>query len=71
MGQTQIVSGALAEPGNGDVRTYVSTNTGAIGFLSVSYADATVNALSVDGVDCTIDNCNPEISDSASAILSH
>jgi phosphate transport system substrate-binding protein len=57
MGEKSIVSSAVIEPGNSDVRSYVSINTDAIGFVSVSFVDSTVHSLSVDTIDCSLKNC--------------
>ena len=57
MGQAQITDKAILEDSNGDVRSRVSTTPSAIGYLSLGYLDSSIRALSINGVDCTIQNC--------------
>jgi phosphate transport system substrate-binding protein len=51
-----IVDTALLFPSNGAVRTAVSTTPDSIAFLSFGYLDESVKALSVDGVEATVEN---------------
>jgi phosphate transport system substrate-binding protein len=48
---TLIVDTAILHPSNGAVRTAVSTTPDSIGYLSFGYLDASVKALTVDGVE--------------------
>ncbi len=57
MGKTPMIANTVVESSNGAVRTYVSTNLGAIGFLSLGYVDTSVNSVSIDGVVPTFENC--------------
>jgi phosphate transport system substrate-binding protein len=52
-----VFDGAILEPSNTRVRSFVSTHPEAIGYLSVGYVDHTVRALSIDGIECTIGTC--------------
>jgi len=54
--ETPIVDTAILLPSNGAVRTTVSTTDDSIGYLSFGYLDASVKALSIDGVEATVAN---------------
>ena len=51
-----IVATAILQPSNGAVRTTVATTPDSIGYLSFGYLDASVKALSIDGVAATVAN---------------
>ena len=55
MGEDLITETALLLPSNGAVRTAVSEDENAIGFVSFGYLDATVKALDIDGVEATVE----------------
>jgi phosphate transport system substrate-binding protein len=61
MDEDVIVDTAILQPSNGAVKTTVSTTDDAIGFLSFGYLDDTVKALSIDGVEATVDNAKSGI----------
>ena len=50
---TLITQTAILQPSNGALRTTVSSDPMAIGFLSFGYLDGSVKSLSVDGVEGT------------------
>ena len=52
----EIASNALLHNSNGTLRTAVSGDPNSIGFLSFGYLDDSVKALSVDGVEGTVEN---------------
>ena len=52
----QISATAILQPSNGALRTTVAGDPDAIGFLSFGYLDASVKALSIDGVAGMPDN---------------
>jgi phosphate transport system substrate-binding protein len=56
MSGTVIAATAILQPSNGAIRTTVSGDVNAIGFLSFGYLDNTVKALSIDGVATTVAN---------------
>ncbi len=56
MGEELITAGAILQPSNGAIRTTVAGDANAIGFLSFGYIDASVQAVSIDGVDATVEN---------------
>ncbi len=56
MGESLIAAGALLQPSNGAIKTAVTGDPGAIGFISFGYVDDSVRTLNIDGVDATIDN---------------
>lgn len=47
---------ALIAEGNGAVKANVASKENSIGYISLSYIDETVKALSVDGVDVSVEN---------------
>lgn len=47
---------ALVADGNGPVKANVSTKENAIGYLSLGFTDDTVKRISVDGVECSVEN---------------
>jgi phosphate transport system substrate-binding protein len=51
-----IAATAILQPSNGAVRTTVSGDANAIGFLSFGYLDSSVKALDIDGVAGTVEN---------------
>jgi len=51
-----ITADAILQPSNGAVRTAVSGDPDAIGFLSFGYLDASVKAVDIDGVAATVAN---------------
>ena len=56
MGDALIIDGATLLPSNAAVRTAVSNDPDAIGFLSMGYVTGDVKALDIDGVAATIEN---------------
>lgn len=51
-----LTENATVVEGNGSAQTTVAENEHAIGYVSFSYVDSTVSALSVDGVDPTAEH---------------
>ncbi len=51
-----IVDTAILQSSNGAVKTTVASDENAIGFISFGYLDATVKALSVNGIAGTVEN---------------
>jgi phosphate transport system substrate-binding protein len=51
-----ITEDALLQQSNGQVRTTVSTTPNSIGYLSFGFLDESVNAVSIDGVEPTVEN---------------
>jgi len=49
-------AGAVEGPSTGAVRSAVAGNPNAIGYVSLGSVDSSVRAISVDGVDATIEN---------------
>jgi len=49
-------SDALVADSNGAVKANVSSKNDAIGYTSLGYADETLKKISVDGVECTVEN---------------
>ncbi len=47
---------ALVADGNGPVKANISLKENAIGYLSLGFADSTVNKVTIDGVECSVDN---------------
>jgi phosphate transport system substrate-binding protein len=56
MGNVLIRSDAILQPSNGAVRTAVSSDSQAIGFLSFGYIDNSVKALAIGGIAATEEN---------------
>ena len=56
MNEEVIVDTAILQPSNGAVKTTVSTTEDSIGFLSFGYLDDSVKALTIDGVEATVEN---------------
>ena len=56
MNKEKIIAGAYLKNSNGEVQATVSQDASAIGFVSVGYISG-VKALDLDGVKCTIENC--------------
>jgi phosphate transport system substrate-binding protein len=56
MGETFITDQAILQGSNGALKTTVSGNAKAIGFLSMGYLDSSVAALSIEGVEGTEEN---------------
>jgi phosphate transport system substrate-binding protein len=56
MGKEEITPAALVQDSNGSVREIVSLDPYAIGYISAGLVDASVKALSIDGVAPTRDN---------------
>jgi len=50
------VATAILQPSNGAVRTVVAGDPNAIGYLGLGYLDASIKALSINGVECDADN---------------
>lgn len=51
-----LTQDATVVEGNGNAQTTVAGNENAIGYVSFSYIDSTVNALTIDGVEATAEN---------------
>ena len=51
-----LVITATISKGNGDVKTTVSTNENAIGFVSFEYLDDAISAINVNGIKPTAEN---------------
>jgi phosphate transport system substrate-binding protein len=56
MGEDVITNTAILQPSNGAVRTTVSSDPQAIGFLSFGYLDSSVKAVTIGGVTATKEN---------------
>jgi len=52
----EIAAKAFVKASNGEVRATVSSDASSIGYLSLGYVDATMKALSVGGVEATVQN---------------
>ena len=55
-----IASTALEQNSNGGIKQVVGGDSYAIGFISFGYIDNTVKALSIDGVEATVENAKNE-----------
>ena len=53
---TLITKTAILQPSNGALRTTVSSDEQAIGFLSFGYLDSSVKSIPIDGVEATKEN---------------
>jgi phosphate transport system substrate-binding protein len=51
-----IINTAILQSSNGAIRTTVAGDEDSIGFLSFGYLDSSVKALSIDGVEPTVEN---------------
>lgn len=51
-----IVDDAIIADGNGAVKANVASKALAIGYVSLSYLDESIQPLKVDGIDATVDN---------------
>ena len=51
-----ITNTAILQPSNGALRTTVSSDKQAIGFLSFGYIDISIKALEIDEVEATAEN---------------
>jgi phosphate transport system substrate-binding protein len=56
MGKTLIKADAILQSSNGAIKTAVSNDPKAIGFLSLGYIDSSVKALAMNGVPATEEN---------------
>jgi len=57
MGKDALVKAdAILQPSNGAIKTAVSSDSQAIGFISFGYIDSSVKALAIDGVAATEQN---------------
>lgn len=56
MGDALITDTAILQSSNGAVRTTVSGESNAIGFLSFGYLDATTKSINIGGVAATVEN---------------
>ncbi len=52
----ELVSDALLGDGSGNIKSTVEGNENAIGYISSSYADESVNQITVDSNELTVDN---------------
>lgn len=56
MGDELVTANAILLPSSGAIRTAVSSDAEAVGFLSLGYVDDTLKAMAIDGVACTAAN---------------
>ena len=54
--EEELVKYAIISKGNGDVKTTVSTNENAIGFVSFEYVDDAISSINVNGIEPTAAN---------------
>ncbi|AWB43708.1 phosphate-binding protein [Paenibacillus sp. CAA11] len=54
--KTEDIKGSIQEDSSGTVAKIVAETPGAIGYLALSYIDDTVQSISYDGVEATVDN---------------
>ena len=54
--EEELVKDATISKGNGDVKTTVSTNENAIGFVSFEYVDDSISSINVNGIEPTAAN---------------
>lgn len=54
--EEELVKDATISKGNGDVKTTVSTNENAIGFVSFEYVDDAISSINVNGIEPTAAN---------------
>ncbi|WP_302631481.1 phosphate ABC transporter substrate-binding protein [uncultured Clostridium sp.] len=54
--EEELVKDAIISKGNGDVKTTVSTNENAIGFVSFEYVDDAISSINVNGIEPTAAN---------------
>ena len=54
--EEELVKDAIISKGNGDVKTSVSTNENAIGFVSFEYVDDAISSINVNGIEPTAAN---------------
>jgi phosphate transport system substrate-binding protein len=54
--QKETAAKAFVKASNGEVRATVSSDSSSIGYLSLGYVDETMKALSVGGVEATVQN---------------
>ena len=54
--EEELVKTATISKGNGDVKTTVSTNENAIGFVSFEYLDDAISAININGIKPTAEN---------------
>ncbi len=57
MGDTLTTDGAILLPYNGAIRNAVAGDPNGIGYISRGYVDSAVIPLAIDGVSCTLENC--------------
>lgn len=55
-GPEELVKDALISDGSGNIKTTVSNNINAIGYISLGYVDNSVKGMSIDGVEANIEN---------------
>lgn len=51
----ELIADATIADGSGNIKTTVEGNENAIGYISFGYVDDTVNAVSIDGVEISVD----------------
>jgi phosphate transport system substrate-binding protein len=56
MGDEEVTSRSLRQGSNGAIRAIVANDPYAIGYISLGIVDETVRAISIDGVDATVEN---------------
>ncbi|WKY43300.1 phosphate ABC transporter substrate-binding protein [Eubacteriaceae bacterium ES2] len=54
--ENELKADATVKEGNGNVQTTVAGNENAIGYVSLTYVDSTIKAVTVDGVEATVEN---------------
>lgn len=52
----ELIRNAIVASGNGNIKTTVSTNKHAIGFISFEYIDESISPLNINGVEATAEN---------------
>jgi phosphate transport system substrate-binding protein len=57
MGENPVTENVVIEKSNADLRTIVSINPQAIGYLSLGFIDNSIKPLAINGVGCTPKNC--------------
>ncbi len=53
---SMIIDDAIIADGNGAVKANIASKELAIGYVSLSYLDESIQPLQVDGVDATVEN---------------
>ncbi|MCX7832266.1 MAG: phosphate ABC transporter substrate-binding protein [Actinobacteria bacterium] len=56
LGDSDFVDTAIIQPGTGQVKSFVSSNEDAIGYISFGVVDSTVKVVKVDNIEPSIEN---------------